>query len=97
MNQTIEQAAAYFVDLTKAYKALTDETIRQNWELYNHPDGKQEMNVGIALPKWVVESQNSGWVLGIYALGFGGLLPYLVVRVFRGFCASWSASYILLG
>jgi hypothetical protein len=37
--------------------------------------------MGIALPTWVVEAQNSGWVLGVYGLVFGLGLPYLVVGV----------------
>ena len=60
---------------------MTDETIRKNWELYGHPDGRQEVSMGIALPKWVVESGNNIWVLGVYGLIFGGALPALVVRV----------------
>lgn len=60
---------------------LTDETIRKNWEVYGHPDGRQEVSMGIALPKWIVESSNNIWVLGVYGLIFGGALPALVVRV----------------
>lgn len=61
--------------------SLTDETIRKNWELYGHPDGRQEISMGIALPKWIVESGNNIWVLGAYGLIFGGALPALVVSV----------------
>lgn len=35
--------------------------------------------MGIALPKWVVEGQNNVYVLGVYAMLFGLLLPYFVV------------------
>ncbi len=59
--------------------SLTDETIRKNWEMYGHPDGRQEVSMGIALPKWIVESGNNIWVLGAYGLLFGGALPALVV------------------
>lgn len=37
--------------------------------------------MGIALPKWIVESKNNVWVLGVYGLIFGGALPTLVVSV----------------
>lgn len=60
-----------FVQITKAYKSLTDPT---NWELYGNPDGRQEMTTGIALPQWIVESKNNAWVLGVYGLFFGGAL-----------------------
>ncbi|KAI0052643.1 DnaJ-domain-containing protein [Auriscalpium vulgare] len=77
-NDTAESVAAKFVDITKAYKSLTDETIRKNFEDYGHPDGRQEISMGIALPRWIVEAQNNIWVLGIYALIFGVSLPALV-------------------
>lgn len=60
--------------------SLTDENIRKNWEMYGHPDGRQEVSMGIALPKWIVESGNNIWVLGAYGVIFGGALPAIVVR-----------------
>ncbi|RUS16942.1 DnaJ domain-containing protein, partial [Jimgerdemannia flammicorona] len=51
-----------FVDISKAYKVLTDEDTRKNYEEYGHPDGKQAFSMGIALPKWVVEGSNAIWV-----------------------------------
>ena len=41
---------------------LTDEEARKNWEEYGNPDGPGAVNFGIALPKWIVEKQNSVWV-----------------------------------
>lgn len=84
VNQTAEEVQNKFVEITKAYKALTDEAIRTNWELYGHPDGRQETSMGIALPKWVIEGKNNIWVLGFYGLVFGGGLPALVGRWWFG-------------
>ncbi|KAI0687349.1 translocation protein sec63 [Earliella scabrosa] len=84
VNDTMEAVEAKFVEITKAYKALTDENIRKNWELYGHPDGRQEVSMGIALPKWIVESSNNIWVLGAYGILFGGALPALVGRWWFG-------------
>ncbi|KAF5363456.1 hypothetical protein D9756_000996 [Leucocoprinus leucothites] len=84
VNETVEAIQDRFVSLTKAYKSLTDENIRKNWELYGNPDGRQEMSMGIALPKWIVESHNNIWVLGFYGLLFGGALPALVGRWWFG-------------
>lgn len=83
-NQTKESVEAHYIELTKAYKALTDDTIRKNFEIYGHPDGRQEMSMGIALPTWVVAGQNNIWVLGAYGLVFGILLPYMVARWWYG-------------
>ncbi|KIK01087.1 hypothetical protein K443DRAFT_99264 [Laccaria amethystina LaAM-08-1] len=83
-NQTLEDIQNKFVELTKAYKSLTDDTIRENWLKYNHPDGPQPTSYGIALPKWFVEGKNNIWVLGAYGIVFGGALPALVGRWWFG-------------
>lgn len=83
-NQTMESVEAYFVDLTKAYKSLTDETIRRNWELYGHPDGRQEIVMGIAIPSWVITGNYKFLLLVGYGLLIGGLLPWLVGRWWYG-------------
>jgi len=64
--------------LTKAYQALTDETAKRNWEKYGNPDGPGAMSFGIALPSWIVDKENSVWVLGLYALVFMIALPTTV-------------------
>lgn len=58
---------------------LTDEESRENWEKYGNPDGPQAASFGIALPSWIVEKQNSVWVLGLYLLVFIIVLPVIVV------------------
>lgn len=39
------------------------------------------MQFGIALPSWIVDKQNSMWVLGAYMLAFIIILPIVVVRM----------------
>ena len=74
-------AAQKFMEIQKAYKALTDETARKNWEEYGNPDGPRGFSLGIALPAWLV---GSGWnkalVLLAYALSFGLALPWIVAK-----------------
>ncbi|KAI1788927.1 translocation protein sec63 [Ganoderma leucocontextum] len=81
VNETMEMVEAKFVEITKAYKSLTDETIRENWEKYGHPDGRQEVTTGLALPPWVADNV---WVLAAYGLIFGGALPAIVGRWWFG-------------
>lgn len=59
---------------------LTDQTIRENWEKFGHPDGRQEVTTGLALPPWVA---NNIWVLAAYGVIFGGALPAIVVSTCR--------------
>lgn len=57
---------------------MTDDEARKNWEKYGNPDGPGAMSFGIALPSWIVEKENSVWVLGLYALVFMVALPVVV-------------------
>ncbi|KAJ1528470.1 hypothetical protein ONE63_006881 [Megalurothrips usitatus] len=70
--------AKAFMKLVKAYQALTDEEARSNWEKYGNPDGPGATSFGIALPSWIVEKENSVWVLGLYALVFMVAMPTVV-------------------
>ncbi|KAJ7636042.1 Sec63 Brl domain-containing protein [Mycena polygramma] len=84
LNETIEMIQDRFVTITKAYKSLTDPVIRENLRQYGNPDGRQELTMGIALPVWIVAGQNNIWVLGVYAIAVGGVLPVLVGRWWFG-------------
>lgn len=83
-NETLETLNDHFVEFTKAYKALTDEDIRNNYQQYGHPDGKQSFSIGIALPKIMVSEGNGKYVLIVYAGLLGVLLPYLVGKWWYG-------------
>lgn len=67
-----------FVKISKAYKALTDDEARKNWEMYGNPDGPGVMTFGIALPSWIVDKQYSFWVLAVYLLVFMVGMPIAV-------------------
>ena len=67
-----------YVQITKAYEALTDEVIKENFLKYGHPDGPQSMSHGIALPKFLVEGSASPLLILFYVALLGIILPYLV-------------------
>lgn len=67
-----------YVEISKAYQALTDEEIRNNYLLYGHPDGKQGTSISIGLPKLIITDGNGKYVVLLYFLLFGVLLPYVV-------------------
>lgn len=83
-NQTLDYINDRWVELSKAYKALTDEEVRNNFIQYGHPDGKQSFSIGIALPKFIVTDGNGKYVLLIYGLLLGVLLPYIVGKWWYG-------------
>ncbi len=83
-NETVEGINDYWVELSKAYKALTDEEVRNNFIQYGHPDGKQGFSIGIALPQFIVTEGNGKYVLVVYGLLLGVLLPYYVGKWWYG-------------
>nr|KAG5706886.1 hypothetical protein BaRGS_021392 [Batillaria attramentaria] len=84
-----------FMRIAKAYAALTDEESRRNWMEYGNPDGPEATRFGIALPKWIVERENSMWVLAAYGLVFMIILP-IVVGVWWYRSIKFSSDQVLL-
>ncbi|EPY52862.1 ER protein translocation subcomplex subunit Sec63 [Schizosaccharomyces cryophilus OY26] len=84
VNTTREEVEAKYIELTSAYRALTDEETRENYVLYGTPDVPQHIDIGIALPNWIADKNNSIYVLGFYGLIFGIFLPYSVGRWWYG-------------
>jgi len=56
-------AVQEFIRLTKAYNILTDETAYDNFKKYGNPDGPGSYNVAIALPRFLLETENQITVL----------------------------------
>ena len=69
-----------FVQISKAYEALTDETVRENYLKYGHPDGPQSTSHGIALPSFLIDSTSSLVLVVLYTLSFVVVLPYFVAK-----------------
>ena len=67
-----------YVQISKAYEALTDPITRENFLKYGHPDGPQSTSHGIALPSFLVDATASPILVASYVLSFVLLLPYLV-------------------
>ena len=67
-----------YIRLNKAYKALTDDVTRENYLKFGHPDGRQDVSHGIALPKFLVEGKFSPFMVIFYFILIGGLLPTIV-------------------
>ncbi|KAK9484171.1 hypothetical protein V1527DRAFT_453437 [Lipomyces starkeyi] len=84
VNTTREFMEAQFVEMTKAYKSLTDEDTRKNYLDYGHPDGPQPMKHGIALPKWLVEERGTPLVILGYSFLVGVALPFVVWNWWSG-------------
>ena len=83
---TPEKKAAHekkFLEITRAYRALTDEVARKNWEEYGNPDGPKNFSLGIALPSWLVDTKINILVVLLYMLIFGVAMPLGVRRIWQ--------------
>jgi translocation protein SEC63 len=85
MSQSeIDAVDAAYVLINKAYKALTDETVRENFLKYGNPDGPNEIKHGIALPKFLIDGPTSPFLVLVYVLLIAVILPLLVSNWWNG-------------
>lgn len=70
-----------FIKISKAYQALTDEAVRENYLKYGHPDGPQQVSQGIALPKFLIDNSYYSLIMILaYMAVFMGVIPYFVSK-----------------
>lgn len=72
-------AASRFIQITKAYAALTDETAKRNWEKYGNPDGPQTSKVGIGLPQFLLQKENSLCILCSFFFAIVVVVPSIFI------------------
>lgn len=83
-QKEIDEVDAAYVLINKAYKALTDETIRENFLKYGNPDGPNEIKHGIALPKFLIDGPTSPLLVLVYVLLIAIILPLVVSSWWNG-------------
>jgi translocation protein SEC63 len=74
-NQGDPEAAGKFDLIVKAHEALTDEKARRNFELYGNPDGPGPLEMGIALPEFLIRKENHITVLVVFFLFLLVIIP----------------------
>ncbi|XP_041008075.1 dnaJ protein ERDJ2A-like [Juglans microcarpa x Juglans regia] len=91
------EAHKYFVDfISKAYQALTDPISRENFEKYGHPDGRQGFQMGIALPKFLLDIDGaSGGILLLWIVGVCILLPLVIAVVYLSRSSKYTGNYVM--
>ncbi|PVU92984.1 hypothetical protein BB561_003507 [Smittium simulii] len=73
-----EAAEIKYIEITRAHRTLTDDEARENFDKYGNPDGLLTRTMGIALPRILVEARTSPFLMILYGLIVGFLLPYYV-------------------
>ncbi|PKA63676.1 Chaperone protein dnaJ 39 [Apostasia shenzhenica] len=91
------EAHKYFVEfISKAYQALTDPVSRENYEKYGHPDGRQGLEMGIALPQFLLNFDGaSGGILLLGIVGVCILLPLVIAVIYLSRSAKYTGNYVM--
>ncbi|KAG0462815.1 hypothetical protein HPP92_021291 [Vanilla planifolia] len=91
------EAHKYFVEfISKAYQALTDPISRENYEKYGHPDGRQGLQMGIALPEFLLNFDGaSGGILLLGIVGVCILLPLVIAVIYLSRSAKYTGNYVM--
>ncbi|CAK9168097.1 unnamed protein product [Ilex paraguariensis] len=91
------EAHTYFVEyISKAYQALTDPISRENFEKYGHPDGRQGLQMGIALPQFLLNIDGaSGGILLLGIVGVCILLPLMIAVVYLSRSSKYTGNYVM--
>ncbi|OEL30143.1 DnaJ protein ERDJ2A [Dichanthelium oligosanthes] len=91
------EAHKYFVEyISKAYQALTDPISRENYEKYGHPDGRQGLQMGIALPKFLLNIDGaSGGIMLLGIVGFCILLPLMIAVIYLSRSSKYTGNYVM--
>ncbi|KZV48942.1 hypothetical protein F511_09538 [Dorcoceras hygrometricum] len=91
------EAHKYFVDfISKAYQALTDPISRENFEKYGHPDGRQGLRMGIALPQFLLNIDGaSGGILLLGIVGVCIIFPLTVTVIYLSRSSKYTGNYVM--
>nr|XP_016483340.1 PREDICTED: dnaJ protein ERDJ2A-like [Nicotiana tabacum] len=91
------EAHSYFVEyISKAYQSLTDPISRENFEKYGHPDGRQGLQMGIALPQFLLNIDGASE--GILLLGIVGvciILPLTISVIYLSRSSKYTGNYVM--
>jgi len=82
-NKNDPMASANFMQISSAYKALTDEVAKKNYEKFGNPDGQSTMKMSVGLPRGLVKEENQLLVLAVFSilLLFAVPMAYLAVHM----------------
>ncbi|KAH6825380.1 DnaJ / Sec63 Brl domains-containing protein [Perilla frutescens var. hirtella] len=91
------EAHKYFIDyISKAYQALTDPISRENFEKYGHPDGRQGLQMGIALPQFLLNIDGaSGGILLLGIVGVCIILPLTIAVIYLSRSSKYTGNYVM--
>ena len=82
-NPNDKIAKEKFMNINKAYRALTNEKAKENYKKYGNPDGPGILSYGFALPFFLFEGKTGFYVLFIFSISMIIIFPILFLRWFK--------------
>ena len=78
-----KSAKEKFMLINKAYKILTNDKAKENYEKYGNPDGPGILTIGLALPLFLFKGQVGFYVLLIFSLLLIIIFPIMFIKWFK--------------
>ena len=82
-NINNKTAKEKFMNINKAYRALTNEKAKENFRKYGNPDGPGLLQYGFALPFFLFQGKAGYYILIIFSILMTIIFPILFIRWFK--------------
>lgn len=79
-NRDDKTAKEKFMLINKAYKILTNEKAKMNYEKYGNPDGPGLITIGLALPLFLFQGQIGFYILVILSILLTIIFPIMFIK-----------------
>ena len=82
-NMNDKNAKEKFIDINKAYRALTNEKAKENYRKYGNPDGPGLLQYGFALPFFLLRGKIGSYVIITFSLLMIIIFPIIFIKWFK--------------
>ena len=82
-NMNDKNAKEKFIDINKAYRALTNEKAKENYRKYGNPDGPGLLQYGFALPFFLLRGKIGSYVIITFSLLMIIIFPIVFIKWFK--------------
>ena len=82
-NPNNSKAKEKFMNINKAYRALTNEQAKENYKKYGNPDGPGALSYGFALPFFLFQGKLGSFIIILFGISMVIIFPIMFIRWFQ--------------
>ena len=82
-NQNDKDAKDKFININKAYRALTNEKAKENYKKYGNPDGPGVLEFGFALPFFLLKGKIGSYIITFFAILMTIIFPIIFIKWYK--------------